>query len=110
MLNSEHLGAGNFKEFRLTYYRCIGLGSFIGMISILLYIRLDVILGWIGFSPQASGIAWTGILCLIPYALIQNFDENLRSYMIVQRFDKVFIITNIIEIFGGSLLAWLFIW
>jgi Na+-driven multidrug efflux pump len=110
MLNSEHLGARNFKELRLTYYRCIGLGLFIGMISILLYIRLDVILSWIGFNPQASGIAWTGILCLIPYLLIQNFDENLRSYMIVQSFDKVFMITNIIEIFGGALLAWLFIW
>jgi Na+-driven multidrug efflux pump len=69
-----------------------------------------VILIWIGFSSKASSIAWTGILCLIPYALIQNFDENLRSYMIVQSFDKVFTITNIIEIFGGSFLAWLFVW
>jgi Na+-driven multidrug efflux pump len=30
--------------------------------------------------------------------------------MIVQSFDKVFMITNLIEIFGGSLLAWLFVW
>jgi Na+-driven multidrug efflux pump len=30
--------------------------------------------------------------------------------MIVQNFDKVFMITNIIEIFCGSLLAWLFVW
>jgi Na+-driven multidrug efflux pump len=110
MLNSEHLGARNFREFRLTYYRSIGFGCFIGMISILLFMRLDVILIWIGFSSKASSIAWTGILCLIPYALIQNFDENLRSYMIVQSFDKVFTITNIIEIFGGSFLAWLFVW
>jgi Na+-driven multidrug efflux pump len=75
-----------------------------------LFMRLDVILTWIGFSAEASNIAWTGILYLIPYFLIQNFDENLRSYMIVQSFDKVFTVTNIIEIFGGSLLAWLFIW
>ena len=110
MLNSEHLGARNFKEVRLTYYRCIALGVFIGMISILLWMRLDVILAWIGFNPQASHIAWIGILYLIPYALVQNFDENLRSYMIVQSFDKVFTITNAIEILGGTLLAWLFIW
>jgi Na+-driven multidrug efflux pump len=110
MLNSEHLGARNFKEFRLTYYRCIGLGLFIGIISILLFMRLAVILEWIGFSAQASRIAWTGILWMIPYALIQNFSENLCSYMILQSFDKVFIITNLIEVFGGSLLAWLFVW
>jgi Na+-driven multidrug efflux pump len=110
MLNSEHLGARNFREFRLTYYRSIGMGCFIGMISILLFMRLDVILTSIGFSAEASSIAWIGILCLIPYALIQNFDENLRSYMIVQSFDKVFTITNAIEILGGSFLAWLFIW
>jgi Na+-driven multidrug efflux pump len=30
--------------------------------------------------------------------------------MIVQSFDKVFMITNIIEILGGCLLAWLFVW
>lgn len=30
--------------------------------------------------------------------------------MIVQGFDRVFFITNIIEIFGGTLLAWLFVW
>jgi Na+-driven multidrug efflux pump len=110
MLGSGHLGARNFREFRLTYYRCICLGLFIGMVSILTFMRLDVILIWIGFSAEASSIAWTGILCLIPYALIQNFDENLRSYMIVQSFDKVFMITNMIEILGGSLLAWLFVW
>jgi Na+-driven multidrug efflux pump len=110
MLNSNHLGAGNFKEFRLTYYRCIAFGLFIGMISILLFMRLDVILSAIGFSPQVSHIAWIGILCQIPYFLIQNFDENLRSYMIVQGFDKVFMITNCIEIFGGALMAWLFVW
>jgi Na+-driven multidrug efflux pump len=110
MLSSGHLGARNFREFRLTYYRCIGLGLFIGMISILIFMRLDVILTWIGFSAEASSIAWTGILYLIPYFLIQNFDENLRSYMIVQSFDRVFMITSAIEILGGSLLAWLFIW
>jgi Na+-driven multidrug efflux pump len=69
-----------------------------------------VILTSIGFSAQASSIAWRGILVLIPYALVQNFNENLRSYMIVQSFDRVFMITNIIEILGGSLLAWLFVW
>jgi Na+-driven multidrug efflux pump len=30
--------------------------------------------------------------------------------MIVQGFSRVFLITNIIEIFGGTLLAWLFVW
>jgi Na+-driven multidrug efflux pump len=110
MLCSEHLGARNFREFRLTFYRCIGLGLFIGMVSILLFLRLDLILAWIGFSAQVSTLAWRGILVLIPFLLIQNFNEILKSYMIVQSFDKVFTITNIIGIFGGSLLAWLFVW
>ena len=30
--------------------------------------------------------------------------------MIVQGFDRVFLITNIIEILGGTLLVWLFVW
>jgi Na+-driven multidrug efflux pump len=73
-------------------------------------VRLDLILKWIGFQYEAADLAWIGILYLLPYIYTQNFNENMRSYMIVQGFDRVFFITNIIEILGGTLLAWLFVW
>jgi Na+-driven multidrug efflux pump len=73
-------------------------------------VRLDLILNLIGFQAEASQLAWKGIIFLIPYIYIQNFNENLRSYMIVQGFDRVFFITNMIEILVGTFLAWLFVW
>lgn len=64
----------------------------------------------IGFQAEASQLVWIEILFLIPYIYIQNFNENLRSYKIVQGFDRVFFITNMIGILVGFFLAWLFVW
>jgi Na+-driven multidrug efflux pump len=40
------------------------------LLSILLFIRIDLILIAIGFPVDASNIAWTGAMSLIPYLVV----------------------------------------
>jgi Na+-driven multidrug efflux pump len=70
MYAAKSLGAGDFLGMRLAYYRGIGINTMILLLSILLFIRIDLILIAIGFPVDASNIAWTGAMSLIPYLVV----------------------------------------
>ena len=42
--------------------------------------------------------------------MVQNYCENLKVYMISFEFDRVFNVTSLIELVGGVVLGWYFVW
>lgn len=95
---------------RLSYYRGIGISVLTFMGSLLFFARLDLILITIGFSPESSLIAWHGILALLPYIMLNIYIENLRMYMLTLGYEKIFYYTNFVELFGGLIFGYVFIW
>ena len=104
------MGAGQFKDMRLAYYRGLVVAAIIFLVTMCCFIRLDLILAGMGFGEDISDIAWKAIICLIPYFAFQNYNENVRAYMMVLGFNNIFHVTNFIEIALGTFLGWLFIW
>ena len=95
---------------RLSFYRGLGIGAIMLLVSILLFSRLDLILKVAGFDRGLTDYAHKGIIWMIPYIILQNFNENLRSYMIVLDFHKIFNVTNFLDISLGTFFGWLFVW
>jgi Na+-driven multidrug efflux pump len=108
--SSKFLGAGKYRDMRLSYYRGLGIILLNFMISLIFFARLDLIMVAIGFTGAASEVAWIGVLSLLPYMMVQNYCENLRVYMISLDFDRVFNVTNMFELVGGVVLGWYFVW
>jgi Na+-driven multidrug efflux pump len=54
---TQYYGAEKYRLMRLTYYRGLGANIIIMVICLLFYMRLDLILAGIGFSPEISSTA-----------------------------------------------------
>jgi Na+-driven multidrug efflux pump len=61
ILITQHYGASNHREMRLTYHRGLGANILLTTIALLFFIRLDLLLTPIGFPPEISKTAHTFI-------------------------------------------------
>ena len=60
--SSKFLGAGKYRDMRLSYFRGLGIIVLNFIISLIFFARLDLIMVAIGFTSAASEVAWVGVL------------------------------------------------
>jgi len=76
--------------------------------SLVLFIRLDIILIFIGFDTKTSEIAHMTSLAMIPFMIVQIYSENLKALMITLGFEKSINKLNLIQLIAIIPTMWFF--
>ena len=108
--HSKHYGAKRYHKMYIAYQRGFGISVLLLILGCLIYIRLDLLLLALRFSPNSVALAYVGAWTYVPYIIVNVCNENFKSLMITLGYEKVFQITNVIQILLGAPLSWLFIW
>jgi hypothetical protein len=67
--------------------------------SVVFFVRLDLVLGGVGFEAGVAGIAHQCVLYMLPGVFMRCFTESLRVYLGVLEYERLFSMLNIFQIF-----------
>ena len=73
---AKSFGAGLYKEMRLNFFRGVLLNYIFFVIAAIIFIKIDMLLIYIGFEPKSSEIAKNMLIWMLPSMFIKTFNES----------------------------------
>ena len=85
---SKLYGQKRYSDMPIYFWRATFLNFVILLIGVAFFIRLDLVLLAINFSPEQSQIAHKMILWMIPALIVQAFTQIMNNYIISADVDR----------------------